>query len=123
MTPEPRPAAGITLHLAPEPRWRSHADAGATHYTPEPFEEEGFIHTTHGEEMVLEIANRFYREDPRPYLLLEIDIAAVSAPAIYEDPDDRFPHVYGPLEVSAVRSVRRVVRGDDGAFLAVGDPA
>ena len=123
MTPESRPAAGITLHLSPEPRWRAHADTGATHYTPEPFAEEGFIHTTHGEETVLEIANLFYREDPRPYLLLEVDLGAVAAPAVYEDPDDRFPHVYGPLEIAAVRSVRRVVRGEDGAFLEVGDPA
>lgn len=123
MTHQTRPASGTALHLSPEPRWRSHAEAGAAHYTPEPFAEEGFIHATHGEELVLEIANRFYREDPRPYLLLEIDLAAVVAPAVYEDPDDRFPHIYGPLDVAAVRSVRRMVRGEDGAFLEVGGPA
>lgn len=121
MTPDTRPATGTTLHLVPEPHWRAHD--GRETYTPEAFGQEGFIHTTHGEETVLEIANLFYREDPRPYLLLEVDIAALSAPTVYEDPDDRFPHVYGPLEVAAVRSVRRVRRGEDGAFLGVGGPA
>ena len=59
-----RIATGETLHLVPEPHWRAHA--GADRYAPEPFAEEGFIHTTHGEARLLEVANLFYRDDPRP---------------------------------------------------------
>jgi uncharacterized protein (DUF952 family) len=120
MTSHRRPASGTTFHLVPEAHWTAHA--GQPHYTPERFAEEGFIHTTHGEDMVIDVANMFYTVDPRPYLMLEIDIAALSAETVYEDPDDRFPHVYGPLNTSAVRSVRRARRDDSGRFTGIGDP-
>ncbi|MGI9252903.1 MAG: DUF952 domain-containing protein [Thermomicrobiales bacterium] len=115
-----RLASGTTLHLVPEPSWNAHA--GQTYYRPEAFPEEGFIHTTHGEELVIQIANMFYTADPRPYLVLEVDLDAVTAETIYEDPDDRFPHVYGPLNLDAVTGVRRVIRDANGSFVAIGDP-
>jgi len=44
----------------------------------------------------------------------------VSAPAIYEDDERNYPHIYGPMERDAVRRVRRVERAADGTFLAIG---
>lgn len=114
-----RIATGETLHLVPAPHWAAHA--GQDRYAPEPFAAEGFIHTTTGDERVVEVGNRFYTGDPRPYLVLTIDLAKVDAPTIYEDPDDAFPHIYGRLPTSAVTGWRRVRRGPDGAFLAI-DP-
>jgi uncharacterized protein (DUF952 family) len=116
-----RVATGEALHLVPEPHWRAHD--GADRYAPEPFAEEGFIHTTHGEDRLIEVANRYYAGDPRPYLALTIDLARVDAPVIYEDPDDAFPHVYGHLPMNAVVAVRRVQRDPDGPFVAIGDDA
>lgn len=116
---ERRPASGTTLHLVPEPHWATHASQ--THYTPEAFAEEGFIHTTHGEDVVIEIANMFYTADPRPYLLLTVDLGRVAAGTIYEDPDDRFPHIYGPMEIDAVTGIRRVQRDESGRFLGIGE--
>ena len=45
----------------------------------------------------------------------------LAAPVRYEDPDAVYPHIYGPLNVDAVLSVRLVERGADGEFLALGD--
>ncbi len=118
--PDHRPiASGITLHLTPEPVWRGQIGQGT--YLPEAFAREGFIHCSDGEARVLEAGNRYYRDDPRPYLLLDIDLSKVGAPAIYEDEARCFPHIYGPLEREAVVRVRRVERAADGTFLTVRD--
>jgi uncharacterized protein (DUF952 family) len=109
---------GVTFHLTPEPVWLEHHLANE--YRPEGYGDEGFIHCTDGEELVLKVANRYYRDDPRPFLLLEVDLDRVSAPAIYEDQERNYPHIYGPMERDAVRRVRRVVRAADGTFLAIG---
>jgi len=102
------------LHLVPEPVWQGRGEGG---YLPERFAEEGFIHTTHGEEELLAVANRYYADDPRPYLVLTLHLPAAGSPVRYDDPDRRYPHVYGPLDPVAVRSVRRAVRDADGTFL------
>ena len=67
------------------------------------------------------MANRYYRADPRPHVVLDVDLARVSAPAIYEDEARQFPHVYGPIEREAVRRVRRMTRAADGTFLGIGE--
>ncbi|HET7056038.1 MAG TPA: DUF952 domain-containing protein [Thermomicrobiales bacterium] len=116
--PGPAPA-GVTLHLTPEPVWR--AQRSLPEYRPEGFAAGGFIHNTDGETEVLAVANRYYRGDARPYLLLDVDLARVTAPAIYEDAARRYPHIYGPIPLDAVLRVRRVERAPDGAFTAIGD--
>jgi uncharacterized protein (DUF952 family) len=113
--------AGVTLHLVPEPLWLDQRHAA--HYLPEGFSSEGFIHCTDGEDSVVEVGNRYYRDDPRPYLVLDVDLERVTAPVVYEDDDRRYPHVYGPLELHAVRRVRRVERTTDGTFIAIGEAA
>ena len=117
---EREPATGNALYLVPEPVWE--AQASGTLYSPEAFEQDGFIHTTHGDDMVIQVANMFYTGDPRPYLVLDIDLSKVSAETVYEDPEHQFPHIYGPLDVAAVTRVRRVIRGADGQFLGIGGP-
>jgi uncharacterized protein (DUF952 family) len=87
-------------------------------YLPEAFAREGFIHLTHGLDAVLAVGNRYYRADPRPYLLLTVDLAAVTAPVRYADSDlhQSFPHLHGPLERAALVAVQGVERGADGTF-------
>jgi uncharacterized protein (DUF952 family) len=111
---------GLTLHLTPEVVWA--AASHASHYVPERFAVEGFVHCTDGEERVLDVGNRYYRGDERPYVVLEIEIAGVGANAIYEDDAGHYPHIYGPIDCDAVVRVRRVHRAQDGSFVAVGDP-
>jgi uncharacterized protein (DUF952 family) len=115
-----RAPAEVTLHLVPEDVWL--AQKGESHYQPEGFSTEGFIHCTHGHDLVVEVGNRYYRHDPRPYLVLEVDLKRVAAPVVYEDKERRFPHIYGPLERHAVRRVHRVERAADGTFIAIREP-
>ena len=116
-----RAPAPLTLHLVPEEVWL--AQNGETNYQPDGFANEGFIHCTHGHDVVIEVGNRYYRDDPRPYLVLEVDLEHVAAPVVYEDDERRFPHIYGQLERDAVRRVRRVARAADGTFMAIGESA
>ncbi len=114
-----RSPSGLTLHLVPEPVWC--AEAAAREYRPEPFAEEGFVHCTDGEALLIEVANRYYRADPRPFLALDVDLARIAARAVYEDAEQRYPHIYGPIEREAVVRVRRMERADDGAFTSIGE--
>lgn len=111
---------GIALHLVPEPVWIEQSPAGT--YAPERFAEEGFVHTTYGEETLIEVANRFYAADPRPYLVLDLDLDRLPAEVEvrFDEAGPSFPHVYGPLQTAAVRRVRRLERAADGAFLRIG---
>jgi uncharacterized protein (DUF952 family) len=105
---------GVTLHITPETVWVEHERFAE--YLPEGFAAEGFVHCTDGDDLVLEVANRYYRDDHRPFVLLDVDLARVHAPVKYEDDERRYPHIYGPVAREAVRRVRRLVREPDGSF-------
>src|SRR5215216_147580 len=107
----------IAYHLTPEPWYRNQpADQP---YLPEDFARDGFVHLTHDSDEVLDVGNRYYRADPRPYLLLTVDLARLSAEVRYDDPEQRFPHVYGALDRPAIIAVIQVRRAADGTFVAV----
>jgi uncharacterized protein len=109
-----------TFHLTPRERWEAQRDGAE--YLPEPFEREGFIHCTDGEDNVVDVGNRYYTGDPREMVCLVIDSDAVIADIHYEDPQRIFPHIYGPLNINAVRAVRAVDRGPGGEFVRIGEP-
>jgi uncharacterized protein (DUF952 family) len=104
----------VTFHLVPAVVWEEQRHG--SHYVPESFPTEGFVHCTDGLDHLLVPANAYYRDDPRPYLALEIDLDAVEAPARYDDDARRYPHVYGPVDVAAVRRVLVAERAADGTF-------
>lgn len=116
---EPR-LAHTTLHLTPIEVWERQQNAEL--YLPEAYEQDGFIHCTNDEAKLVEVANLFYAADPRSYYVLDVDLGANGERVIYEDPDQAFPHIYGPIHTSAVTRVRYVLRADDGAFQGFGDP-
>jgi uncharacterized protein (DUF952 family) len=109
--------SGVTLHLTAEAVWR--AQANSVWYEPEAFAQDGFIHCTDGEQNVLDTGNRYYRGDPRPYVMLVIDIERVEQRVVYEDANRMFPHIYGRLNHNAVADVRSIERAHDGTFLSV----
>jgi uncharacterized protein (DUF952 family) len=107
------------LHICPAAAWRPARAAGGV-YAGDTLATEGFIHCSRAEQVQLP-ANLLFR-GRTDLVLLEIDEARLSAPVRYErgdpaDPDSaRFPHVYGPVPVSAVVAVHDFPPGPDGTF-------
>ena len=106
----------ITYHQVPADEF----DQAAPSYLPVDYETEGFIHTTRPCERVAQIANKHRRADPRPFLLVTIDLERLTVPWRYDAAGEDFPHIYGPLNREAVVEVRPFPREADGTFLAIG---
>jgi uncharacterized protein (DUF952 family) len=98
---------------------REDFDPAADEWVPAAFADEGFIHLTRRLAIIHEVANRYYRADPRPYLLLTIDLDRATAPWRYDAAGDEYPHLYGPLNREAVIDSRALARAEDGTFLPV----
>ncbi len=108
--------AGVTYHLVPVEYWETHG--GKDSYTPEAFEADGFIHCTNGVERLLWVGNEFYTGDPRPFMVLALDVSRIESPVRYDDPAEDFPHIYGPLNTNAVIGSLTVKRDEDGRFVS-----
>lgn len=104
-----------TLHLVPEPVWEDRDPAAP--YLPAAYEQDGFVHCTDGDDEMVVVANRFYRDDRRPFLLLTLDLERTGSPWRFDDDSGVYPHVYGPIDPASVLEVRRLERDADGAFL------
>ncbi len=95
---------------------------GAESYVPREYAKDGFIHCTRGADLLVLVANKYYRSVSGDFLMLVIDPAALTAPLKYEMLDSqmpyRFPHIYGPLNRDAIIEVVKMVRAADGTFLA-----
>lgn len=113
MSGQPR----FTLHLLPAERLTTFE--GGEPYTPEAFTSEGFIHCTDGVANMIAVANRYYRDDPRDFVVFVIERSAITAPTLYEDPERIYPHIYGALNADAIVALLPVERSDDGAFTGI----
>lgn len=109
----------LTYHLIP----REEYDPGAATYAPAAFAQEGFIHTTRTPGIIHEVANRYYRADRRPYLLLTIDLARATAPWRYDAAGEDYPHLYGPINREAIVGTQPCPRAADGTFLPLAPAA
>jgi uncharacterized protein (DUF952 family) len=116
------------LHIVPAGYY--HAQPADRPYLPEAYPADGFIHCTREPEVMLQIANRFYRTAAGDVLVLVIDADRVGAPVKWEPPvhpdgapaqpgERLFPHIYGPLNRDAIVAIRTARRAEDGSFLAV----
>jgi uncharacterized protein (DUF952 family) len=110
----------IILHITNRDSWESSASSG--YYKPSSLDTDGFIHCSTIEQTA-ETANQYYA-DQQDLVLLCIDENRTEADVKYEAPacvnDQRtaslFPHIYGPLNVSAVVRVVDFVPNADGKF-------
>jgi uncharacterized protein (DUF952 family) len=108
----------VLVHLCSTDEWSSAEARGVL--TPESLSSAGFIHLSTPQQVHLP-ANRLYRGRD-DLVLLHIDPARLDAPIRWEpgvptDPESmRFPHLYGPLPVSAVINVTGYRPGADGSF-------
>ena len=107
---------GEIYHLVPIDYWA--AQPTDRPYTPSDYAREGFIHCTRGAEQVAAVANRYYRNDPREWLVLVLDEQAIASEIKYEPGRDGllYPHIYGELNRDAIREVMRMLRDPDGTF-------
>jgi uncharacterized protein (DUF952 family) len=101
----------ITTHLE--------ADAAreSGEYRPRAFDREGFVHCSYGRQVVA-TANRIF-DGQQGLVLLEIDPSKLTSRVVDENLEggsELFPHVYGPIPMTAVVGVHRFPCGPDGRF-------
>ncbi|OQW50836.1 MAG: hypothetical protein A4S09_10945 [Proteobacteria bacterium SG_bin7] len=110
-----RSSLGSTYHLIGEDDLRSRTRDG---YIFEPsLETEGFTHAAKLDQVVA-AANRHYKNVNRT-LLLKIDESKLIYPLVYdyvERHKQYFPHIYGPLNLSAIEQIFLMPRNADGNF-------
>jgi len=101
------------LHICSRDEWEKAISDG--YYYPDSLKTEGFIHCSRPD-MVLEVANLFFRDIPN-LVLLCIDPGLLDSELRW-DPvgDSTFPHIYGPLNPEAVAGVMDFVPDLDGVY-------
>jgi uncharacterized protein (DUF952 family) len=105
----------MILHITTNQSWDAAVATGS--YRDVSLEDEGFIHCSTVQQ-ILGPANEFYRGQS-DLVLLCISSSAVEAEIIYEDCYETgmaYPHIYGPLNVSAVKQVVEFPPNADGSF-------
>jgi uncharacterized protein (DUF952 family) len=109
----------IAYHLVPTEVWD--AAPAAEPFRAASLADEGFVHLTHTMTDLVDVANAFYRADPRSQVVLTIALRWLTSPWRYEG-DERYPHVYGPLDRAAITEVRPITREADGTYLPIERP-
>jgi uncharacterized protein (DUF952 family) len=104
--PSPPPAATI-YKLCPRALWQEAERAGRFDGAPVD-QEDGFIHFSTADQ-VQETADRHFRGEPE-LLVIAVDAACLGSDLRWETSRGGalFPHLYAPLPLDAVRSVRAV---------------
>lgn len=103
------------FHVTDEATWAAALETGT--YAPPSLAAEGFVHLS-TETQWPGTLQRFFR-GRRGLVLLVVDPARLAHEVRYEAADgDRFPHLYGPLETSAVVRVDSLELGADGVHVA-----
>ena len=107
---------GVTYHLAPSEVWDRQSDERT--YLPDDYDRDGFIHCTNGLDELVAVGNRYYKTDERQFRVLILDLAKVESPVRYDDPNEIFLHIYGPLNTNAVVGLLLAKRDEDGTFVS-----
>jgi uncharacterized protein (DUF952 family) len=103
------------IHITSEHEWEQALRLGR--YAPESLAREGFIHCSNPQQ-VIRVANALYR-GIHALVLLHVEVEKLSSAVVYENLEggvELFPHVYGPIELEAVRTVTRFEPAADGRF-------
>ena len=97
----------VILHITSRQQWEAAQAAGE--YRGDTLDSDGFIHCSMRQQ-VMEVANANFRGQ-RDLVLLCIAEDQVQAEIRYEDlyrAGQKFPHIYGPLNLDAVVAVEEV---------------
>jgi uncharacterized protein (DUF952 family) len=102
----------MIYHITLIPEWEGARSTGE--YVASSLGTEGFIHCSEGVQVERSL-NRFYHDQPL-VLLLGIDPGLLASELKYEPAHgEMFPHIYGPLNIDAVRTVETLLR-EDGVY-------
>lgn len=107
----------LTYHLVPDVVWA--AVDRTRPYAASSLADEGFIHCTDGADELIATANRHYRDDPRPFVAITVDLDRAGSPWTAEDDRRIYPHIHGPIDPAAIVSVQAIERVADGTFRAL----
>ena len=104
-------------HITSQVSWSAAQLSGT--YKADSLAKEGFIHCSKASQ-ILRVANSYYLEQ-HGLVILMIDPALLKPGLRWEPGSDRadelFPHIYGPLNLDAVKRVFDFPPGLDGKFL------
>lgn len=112
-------------HMILTTRWQQWPVGQA--YLPLEYANDGFIHCTAGDELMVKVANRFYQAVPGDFRVLVIDTTRLTSPLVWEAPTPGdtlaplFPHIYGPINYDAIITSKPMQRAADGQFLRIMD--
>ena len=103
------------IHVTTRELWEAGAARGS--YVPPGFESEGFIHCCTRSQLERVLADHFEAQDA--VCLLVLDAAVIKAEVKYERAanGDDYPHIYGPIEPSAVIETHDAPHRDEGWLL------
>jgi uncharacterized protein (DUF952 family) len=113
----------MIYHITSRRAWQEAQQRGE--YRAESLESEGFIHcSTHTQ--VLPVAEKFYKGQQGNVLLM-IDPPLLTSELRWEPPSggapppgvpegEPFPHVYGPINLDAIRNVFDLESNPDGSY-------
>jgi uncharacterized protein (DUF952 family) len=104
----------IIYCLCPAAYWEGYKDKAE--YMPRDYEREGFIHATKGDDLLVKVANRVYRDFIGDLLLLVIDEGRIESEVKYEQAKDGklYPHIYGPLNTDAIVQIKQMFKTENG---------
>jgi len=104
------------FHIVSEDIWRVVRRLGE--YRGDTLDTEGFIHCSTAEQ-VIRTANRVF-SGRAGLVVLKIDPTQLNSPLVYEDTSgtgEKFPHIYGPLNVSAVKGFQSLEADSKRVFM------
>lgn len=109
----------LLYHIVSRQTWEQ---LGTAHYEADSLRTEGFIHCSYAEQVAW-VANTFYAT-ATDLVVLCVAAERLASPVRDEDPGcgQKFPHVYGPIEKSAVVAVRPLQRDGAGHWLFAAEP-
>ena len=108
----------MIYHFCPRAGWESAVATGR--YAADSLPTQGYIHCS-PRHYLHEVATALAR-GRTDLVVLEVDESLLRGTTVWEDGDPphpdgmQFPHVYGPIPVGAVTTVRELVPQSDGSF-------
>lgn len=111
-------SSSVILHITTVRAWGEAQPQGE--YTADSLAMEGFIHCSTPEQIVGVFMERFRGRDDLTILI--INPTKVRAPIVYEDcyeTGQKFPHIYGALNLDAIQGTAIPPPDDDGFFALI----